>query len=113
MIREKILLRWGDFRRKAITNIVKSFNSIILNRRPDCLLSAAVKPNPNEAKNRFFQEWDLWLAEGLIDYAVPMNYATKPLDFIYQINSNLKTVSRICRLQCNQKFLLKNRVLPF
>ncbi|MBF89368.1 MAG: hypothetical protein CMG75_06850 [Candidatus Marinimicrobia bacterium] len=85
--RKKILLGWGDFRRKAITNIVKSFNSIILNRRPDCLLSAAVKPNPNEAKNRFFQEWDLWLAEGLIDYAVPMNYATKPQDFIYQINS--------------------------
>lgn len=91
--RKKLLLEWGNFRREAITNIVKSFNSIILNRRPDCLLSAAVKPNPNEAKNRFFQEWDIWLAEGLIDYAVPMNYAAKSKDFIYQINSIREKIS--------------------
>ncbi|MFL3050108.1 MAG: glycoside hydrolase family 10 protein [Candidatus Neomarinimicrobiota bacterium] len=91
--RKKLLLEWGNFRREAITNIVKSFNSTILNRRPDCLLSAAVKPNPNEAKNRFFQEWDIWLAEGLIDYAVPMNYAAKSQDFIYQINSIREKIS--------------------
>ncbi len=91
--RKKLLLEWGNFRREAITNIVKSFNSTILKRRPDCLLSAAVKPNPNEAKNRFFQEWDIWLAEGLIDYAVPMNYAAKSQDFIYQINSIREKIS--------------------
>ncbi|MBF88296.1 MAG: hypothetical protein CMG75_01310 [Candidatus Marinimicrobia bacterium] len=84
---KKMLLAWGNYRRNAITNIIKSFNSLILNRRPECILSAAVKPNPNEAYNRFFQEWDLWLSEGLIDYAVPMNYAIDSQDFIYQINS--------------------------
>ena len=38
------------------------------------IISAAVKPNIYDAKLLFFQEWDLWLSAGYIDWAVPMNY---------------------------------------
>ena len=85
--RKKTLIAWGDFRRNAITELVKSFNELILKRRPDCLLTAAVKPNLDEAHNRFFQEWDRWLTDGLIDYAVPMNYAIKLRDFAQEIEN--------------------------
>ena len=38
------------------------------------ILSAAVKPNLVDAKYRWFQEWDKWIDEGIIDFVVPMNY---------------------------------------
>ena len=44
---------------------------------PDCIISAAVKPNIYLARNRYGQEWDLWLSAGYLDWAVPMNYATE------------------------------------
>ena len=37
-------------------------------------ISAAVKPNLVEARKKWFQEWDVWLKEDLVDFVVPMNY---------------------------------------
>ena len=42
--------------------------------------------------NYIFQEWDLWLSAGYLDWAVPMNYMVKNEDFIqnmYLIRDNL------------------------
>ena len=49
-------------------------NIEIKNILPNCIISAAVKPNIFNAKLVFSQEWDLWLSAGYIDWAVPMNY---------------------------------------
>ena len=51
-----------------------------------------MKPNIYDAKLLFFQEWDLWLSAGYLDWAVPMNYMVKNDDFIqnmYLIRDNL------------------------
>ena len=65
---------WDQFRRDAVTQLVKMLREDIENKGYDVELSAAVKPNINVAKTRWFQDWELWLETGLIDFAVPMNY---------------------------------------
>ena len=49
----------------------------------DIQISVAVKPNYIEAKYRWYQDWESWIEEDIIDYCVikiNSNYqATKPL----------------------------------
>ena len=42
---------------------------------PNIELTAAVKPNLYQARERFFQEWDVWIAAGYIDKVLIMNYS--------------------------------------
>lgn len=72
--REFLSFRWDQHRRDAVTSLLSRCNALILEEKPQCALSVAVKPVPDEAKNRYFQEWDRWLVQGLVDYVVPMNY---------------------------------------
>ncbi|MFL2983429.1 MAG: glycoside hydrolase family 10 protein [Candidatus Neomarinimicrobiota bacterium] len=65
---------FADYKRSAITSFVKKASQRIKAYQPDCIISAAVKPNLQNAKHTFGQEWDLWLTSGYIDWAVPMNY---------------------------------------
>ena len=62
------------YKRDAITNFVKNASERIKAYQPDCIVSAAVKPNLSNAIFTFGQEWDLWLKKGYVDWAVPMNY---------------------------------------
>ena len=68
---------FSEFKRQAITNFIKNASTRIRAYQPDCIVSAAVKPNINNAKNNFGQEWDFWLKNSYIDWAVPMNYSGK------------------------------------
>ena len=79
VIREKP--SWGDFRRNKITRFIEKASKIIRIYSSDIVISAAVKPNIYLARNRYGQEWDLWLSAGYIDWALPMNYAIKKDDF--------------------------------
>ena len=65
---------WDNYRRASITELVKETKQMLMEVRPDCILSAAVKPNLLIARNRYFQEWDVWLAAGYMDWVMPMNY---------------------------------------
>ena len=81
-----------DFKSNSITKFVKRANIEIKNNLPNCIISAAVKPNIFNAKLTFSQEWDLWLSAGYIDWAVPMNYNTDNNNFVqnmYIIKDNL------------------------
>ena len=65
---------FADYKRTAITAFLSKASTRIKAYQPNCIISAAVKPNINNATNTFGQEWDVWLAGGYIDWAVPMNY---------------------------------------
>lgn len=65
---------FADYKRTAITAFLSKASTRIKAYQPNCIISAAVKPNLNNATNTFGQEWDVWLAGGYIDWAVPMNY---------------------------------------
>ena len=79
-----------DYKRNTITNLVMEIRKLISALCPDCKLSAAVKPNIYLARDQFFQEWDVWLVEGYLDFVMPMNYIpslrkfTSNIDLIYE-----------------------------
>jgi uncharacterized lipoprotein YddW (UPF0748 family) len=78
--------QWNNAKRKSITNLVKDIKGIIKDIRPNIILSAAVKPNLYVARERFLQEWDVWLAAGYVDWVVPMNYSPSMRDFSQNIS---------------------------
>lgn len=86
---QKKMQDWDDFRRNSVTELVKSTHQMIQNIRPKCIFSVAVKPNLDEAHNRYMQAWDIWVAAGYVDWAIPMNYSrsirefAKNIDLIY------------------------------
>ncbi len=77
---------WDQHRRDAVTELVKETRAMLDEVRPKCILSAAVKPNISMARNRYFQEWDVWLAAGYLDWAMPMNYTPDIRDFAENID---------------------------
>ena len=78
--------RWNNFKRKAVTSLVKDTRALVDEVRPDCIISAAVKPNLYVARERYFQEWNVWLAAGYLDWVVPMNYSSKKREFVRNID---------------------------
>ncbi|MFQ6038988.1 MAG: glycoside hydrolase family 10 protein, partial [Candidatus Aminicenantales bacterium] len=88
--RESMSWQWDQYRRDAVTSLLQKCNALVLEQKPRATLSVAVKPDPEEAKIRYFQEWDRWLAQGLVDYVVAMNYSpdlrtfARTIDRIYE-----------------------------
>tara|TARA_Y100000590_G_scaffold137708_1_gene157696 strand:+ start:516 stop:1640 length:1125 start_codon:yes stop_codon:yes gene_type:complete len=80
------LSEWNDYRRKAVTDLVRELRKMIDYLNPNIELTAAVKPNLYEARNRFFQEWDVWLAAGYLDKVLVMNYASNLKEFASNID---------------------------
>lgn len=77
---------WNDYRRVFITKLVKDTKNMLKEVRPDCILSAAVKPNLLLAQNRYFQEWNVWLSAGYLDWVLPMNYTPDIREFAENID---------------------------
>jgi len=65
---------WNTYRRDKITDLIKEAKEICAQK--GIQLSAAVKPDVNNARTRYFQDWGNWLKDGIIDFVVPMNYAS-------------------------------------
>ncbi len=85
-------LLFSEFKRNSITDFVKAASKKIKSNSNGIIISAAVKPNIYDAKLLFFQEWDLWLSAGYLDWAVPMNYMVENDDFVqnmYMIKDHL------------------------
>ena len=69
---------WVSFKNSHIDSLIKGLNSLIVNynevKSKNIKLSVAVKPDIYEAKIRWNQNWDDWLKNNFIDFAVVMNY---------------------------------------
>jgi uncharacterized lipoprotein YddW (UPF0748 family) len=78
---EQLMEKWNDFRRDAITELVVDAREVIIATRKPIALSAAVKPDPVEARYYFFQDWEKWLKSAYLDFAVPMNYTKSAEQF--------------------------------
>ena len=66
--------QYSEFKKSAISEFLRKSSMRIKAYQPNCIISAAVKPNLESAHKNFGQEWDLWLDKGYIDWAIPMNY---------------------------------------
>jgi uncharacterized lipoprotein YddW (UPF0748 family) len=71
--------------RKSLVDTLNNYLSVITRTvkklQPDLELSVAVKPDPVQAKHRYFQDWLSWLRYDICDFVVLMNYRTEWLDF--------------------------------
>ena len=80
-IADSIRIAWKQFRLDAVSELVHDTYGIIQKSGKEIALSAAVKPNLMEARNRWNQDWAHWVQEGYIDFVVPMNYFKEIRDF--------------------------------
>jgi len=62
--------------RQTLSDYLKIISESIKKINPLLELSVAVKPDPVEAKHRYFQDWISWLENNYCDFVVLMNYRT-------------------------------------
>lgn len=67
---------YDEYRRNAIKNLLIRVNEYNANKAYPLEISAAVKPDPLQARDEYFQDWPAWLNDGLVDFVTPMNYNT-------------------------------------
>lgn len=79
--RELIIKRWNDFRCGFIDSVVGGIAKTV-KARDDIQLSAAVKPDPDEARKKYFQDWAGWINMQLVDFVIVMNYTRNHNKFI-------------------------------
>ncbi len=68
------ILLWDNWKRAQVTNLVKKISEYVKNKSAHMLVSCAVVPSAWLAYSAAFQDWSLWLKEGVVDYVVLMNY---------------------------------------
>ena len=78
---DSMYVAWDQFRRDAVTNLVRGVYQTTQKTDKKIVLSAAVKPNLGDAHHRWYQEWDKWVQDGIVDFVVPMNYFPEIRDF--------------------------------
>jgi uncharacterized lipoprotein YddW (UPF0748 family) len=78
---DSLMLKWEDFRRDAISDFVHNARKNLREIRPSLQLSAAVKPDPDDACKNFFQDWQYWLRQDWLDFVVLMNYTKDTKQF--------------------------------
>ncbi|MDE0223044.1 MAG: family 10 glycosylhydrolase [Spirochaetaceae bacterium] len=67
---------WDQFRRDQVSMLVRRVYRSVKEVRPELIISAALFADPKEARVKKYQDWWGWLADGVLDVAVPMAYTT-------------------------------------
>ncbi|MCK6619249.1 MAG: family 10 glycosylhydrolase [Calditrichaceae bacterium] len=83
--------RWAKFLRSGLSGFVKSLSGQLRSRYPGIIISAAVKPDLSKAYWQYYQEWDRWLREKWLDWALPMNYTPANPEFLGRTETILKS----------------------
>ncbi|NLG68605.1 MAG: family 10 glycosylhydrolase [Firmicutes bacterium] len=67
---------WKRWREAQVTAVVRAVRDAVEAAAPDVILSAAVLPERRQARLMHLQDWVSWLADGLVDLAIPMAYTS-------------------------------------
>ena len=67
---------WDAWRTEQLNILLRQIRAMSRQVRPRLLLSAAVKADPDQGRRAHFQDTRRWVAEGLLDAVMPMNYAS-------------------------------------
>lgn len=76
---------WMRWRETLITSLVAEISLRVKTVRPEVLVSAAVYPDPAEARRYFSQDWPLWVSNGWLDFVTPMLYRDQTEGFARRI----------------------------
>ncbi|MGH7411522.1 MAG: glycoside hydrolase family 10 protein [Candidatus Methylomirabilis sp.] len=66
--------RWDDWRREQLGRFLRQVRDRVRRLRRNLMLSAALLAWPDRAYQSAYQDWRLWLEEGLLDHGIIMNY---------------------------------------
>ncbi len=69
--------RWDTFRRERVSESLAAAVESVRRLRPDLHVSVAVFPDPADARRHRFQDWEDWVARGLVDAVAPMSYTNR------------------------------------
>jgi uncharacterized lipoprotein YddW (UPF0748 family) len=83
---------WRRYLKDGLSDFVKTISENINEKFPEVLLTAAVKPDIFVAHWNYYQDWDRWVKEGWLDYAIPMNYAANGTIFKKRIENYLENL---------------------
>lgn len=93
---DSLKLVWDNFKSDKITELLKTIKNDI--KYQNLIIGASAMSDPLESKNRWHQDWGLWLNEDIIDYIVINNSDLNFINFNYlikkinnQINYNNKS----------------------
>ncbi len=67
---------WDGWRQEQISRVVEGMARAARTARPGIEVTAAVLPDPFEARRICKQDWPRWIREGWIDRAITMSYTT-------------------------------------
>ena len=90
------LTAWRHWREAQITALVRAVRDAVERASPDAFLSAAVLPERTQARLMHLQDWVSWLADGLIDLAIPMAYTSSAAnlsDMLASLSAELAALS--------------------
>jgi len=73
--------KYLDFRRAAITHVVREVAERAAKIRPGVAVSAAVFRNAPVDRDSVGQDWQLWCEKGWLDFVCPMDYTDSPAAF--------------------------------
>lgn len=96
-LRSRLEKRYKDFLRNNLTEFLSGIQQTIKAKENKVTLSIAVKPDWQDAKNNYLQNWQEWLASGLCNQVVLMNYSIHDSVFYKNILKavNLDMVDKI------------------
>ncbi|MFA6320615.1 MAG: family 10 glycosylhydrolase [Candidatus Omnitrophota bacterium] len=72
---------WKDWKRAQVTESLKAFVRSARAVRPSIKVSATGCMPYSRAYHEAFQDWPLWLNEGIVDFVTVMNYSSSPAEF--------------------------------
>jgi uncharacterized lipoprotein YddW (UPF0748 family) len=73
---------WHGFVTDNLTSFIRDVQSIA--KQHGALLSVAVKPQYEEARNHYFQDWPAWLRNEYVDFVCLMSYGTDINTMLHQ-----------------------------
>lgn len=88
------LEKWVEYRTDHIDKQVRSVARRITLVNKNIRLSAAVKPDADEAYYKFGQNWAGWVNDGIVDFVVTMSYFPETAWVEDVLNDSLKKVDR-------------------
>lgn len=89
---DKLFADWKSFRRNHVNDFVQKAVKEIKKVNPDILISIAVGPDSERAKNILLQDWSNWIKNGLIDIIAPMAYS-RDIDYVKDIVRKMNIIS--------------------
>jgi uncharacterized lipoprotein YddW (UPF0748 family) len=69
-----LLGKWTNYRAEAVTGLVREISSCVRGIDKNVRVSAAVKPDAQDAEVTYGQDWADWVNTGIVDFVVTMSY---------------------------------------